>query len=141
MKALLMLLLLTSSVLAAEIEPDTAPAPFDFAQVSYVSVSQQYDGSWCFNTSVRHNDEGWEHYADGWDILDTNGNQLWERPLAHPHVNEQPFTRRLCDIQIPPEITKLVVRAKCNKHSYGDKTITVDLTKTTGIGYEIKRFD
>ena len=120
MRALLVLSILTSSTLAFENNLKDSSKLSDKAQVTFVSASQQFDGSWCFKTSVKHNDEGWDHYANGWEVLDMNGNQLWERPLTHPHVNEQPFTRRLCDIQISPETTKLVVRAKCNKHNYGD---------------------
>ena len=141
MRALLFLPLLISSTLAYESNLSGASNSLDKAQVTFVSVSQQFDGSWCFKTSVRHNDEGWEHYANGWEIIDTSGNQLWERPLTHPHVNEQPFTRRLCDVQISPETQKLIVRAKCNKHSYGNKTITIDFTTNKGTGYEIKRFE
>ena len=138
MRILLVLWLFTSTVFATESNVEES---FDKAQVTFVSAAQQFDGSWCFKVSVRHNDEDWEHYADGWDILDASHNILWEKTLTHPHVYEQPFTRRLCDIKIPPKIQKLVVRAKCNRHSYGDKTITVDLTNPKGIGYEVKRFD
>jgi len=141
MKSLLILPFFTSSLFASEFEQDASPTSYDVAQVTYVSASQQDDGNWCFKTSVRHNDEGWEHYADGWQVLDLNGNQLADRLLTHPHVNEQPFTRRLCDIQIPEGTVKVVVRAKCNKHSYGDKTIVVDLNKVEGDGYQVRRLN
>ncbi|GAA0820862.1 hypothetical protein GCM10009111_26990 [Colwellia asteriadis] len=146
MKILLVISLLTSSTFSFALESNLAgnsngAQVFNKAQVTFVSAAQQFDGSWCFNTSVKHNDEGWKHYANGWEILDIEGKQLWERPLTHPHVNEQPFTRRLCDIYIPSDIKKLVVRAKCNQHGTGDKTITLDLTTTQGLGYEVKRFD
>jgi|GEM_PF-2014566 len=61
MRALLFLSLLTSSTLAYESNLSGASNSLDKAQVTFVSVSQQFDGSWCFKTSVRHNDEGWEH--------------------------------------------------------------------------------
>ena len=141
MRILLILSMLTSSSFAFENKLDNSSKPSDKAEVIFVSASQQFDGKWCFKTSVKHNDEGWDHYANGWEILDAKGNLLWERPLTHPHVNEQPFTRRLCDVQISPETTELIVRAKCNKHSYGNKTISVDFTKTKGTGYEVKRFE
>lgn len=141
MKALLILSVLASAVTAFKVRANIPTASLDFAQVSYVSLSQQYDGSWCIKTSVIHKVEGWEHYANGWEVLDKDGKQLWGRPLTHPHVNEQPFTRRLCDIQIPKETKKLIVIAKCNKHVNGKETITVDFTATKGDGYEIKRFD
>jgi hypothetical protein len=47
--------------------------------------------------------------------------------LRHPHVNEQPFTRSQCNIRIPVGISKIIVRAKCNKHGFGGKSFVVDL--------------
>jgi len=106
---------------------DTYSASLDFAQVTRVLGTQESDGIWCFGTSVRHNDQGWEHYADGWEVLDLDSNQLGHRQLAHPHDNEQPFTRSLCNTVIPSEISKVIIRAKCNKHGFGGKAIIVDL--------------
>ena len=42
-----------------------------------------------------HPDTGWDDYADGWRVLDMDGNELGMRVLHHPHVDEQPFTRSL----------------------------------------------
>lgn len=63
------------------------------------------------------------------EVLDFNGKPLSFRLLAHPHVNEQPFTRGQCDIEIPSEVSRVMVRAKCNKHGYGGKIFVVDLRK------------
>jgi hypothetical protein len=139
MKILLALGLLTSSVLASDINVDTFSTSLDFAQIKSVKAVQSSDGSWCFHTAVRHNDEGWEHYADGWQVIDFKGNELGARPLAHPHENEQPFTRSQCNIHIPKELTKVIVRAKCNKHGFGGQPVTVDLTALKGTGFSVKR--
>ncbi|MDG1753087.1 MAG: hypothetical protein P8I03_15725, partial [Thalassotalea sp.] len=90
-------------------------------------ATQKSNGSWCFGTSVRHNDQGWEHFADGWEVIDLDGNQLGYRELAHPHDNEQPVTRGQCNLNIPKEISKVIVRAKCNKHGFGGKAFEVTL--------------
>jgi hypothetical protein len=44
---------------------------------------------------VRHEDVGWQHYADRWEVLASGGEVLATRVLAHPHVDEQPFVRNL----------------------------------------------
>ena len=62
-------------------------------------------------------------------MLDLEGNELGFRLLAHPHDTEQPFTRSLCNVEIPTSITQVVVRAKCNVHGYGGKPMLVDLAK------------
>lgn len=100
----------------------------DFAQVTFVEAELSSDGSWCLRTTVRHNDEGWDHYADAWQVLDEAGNVLGRRLLAHPHDEEQPFTREQCDIEIPGKKTTIVVRAKCNVHGFGGQQVLVDLS-------------
>jgi hypothetical protein len=69
------------------------------------------------------------------------GTLLGSRRLGHPHNNEQPFTRRQCNIKIPSGISKVVVRAKCNKHGFGGKPIGVDLNISKGEGYLINRIN
>ncbi|MGF1765559.1 hypothetical protein [Aliivibrio kagoshimensis] len=125
-------------LLALSTAMEVASSSLDYAQVEQVNAVQSDEGTWCFSTTVRHNDEGWEHYADGWQVADLKGNQLGLRDLAHPHDNEQPFTRRLCNVIIPKDLTKLVVSAKCNQHGYGHQSIEVDLTKTKGDGFTVK---
>jgi hypothetical protein len=141
MKLTLLLVALTSSVSAASFDPNKYSTDLDFAQVTHVKANQTADSSWCFDTSVRHHDQGWEHYADGWEVIDLEGNQLGYRLLAHPHDNEQPFTRSQCGIQIPKTITQVAVRAKCNQHDFGGKPMVIDLTTTEGQDYSVKRFN
>ena len=127
MKKFFILFALVSSSCFAEVDVNNYSTSLDYAQVTEVTVSQQSDKSWCFNVSIRHHDQGWEHYADGWEVSDLKGKQLGYRLLAHPHDNEQPFTRSLCGINIPTEQSKVIVRAKCNKHGYGGKALLVEL--------------
>ncbi len=143
MKTLLLLILCACQTFAAEIkaEAEARATSLNFAQVVYVSALQIEDDSWCFKTTVEHNDQGWEHYADGWEVLDLNGKKLGYRLLGHPHVNEQPFTRRLCEIIIPNDTNKVVVRAKCNKHGFGGKEVVVDLNNTKTELYSVKKYD
>jgi len=135
----IILSIFTSSLFASEFAPETYSTSLEFAQVTHVTASQKSDGSWCFGTSVRHNDQGWNHYADGWSVIDTAGNQLGYRRLGHPHDNEQPFTRSLCDIKIPAGISKVIVRAKCNQHGFGGRPIVIDLNIRKSEGYLVNK--
>lgn len=130
MKLVFLLSLCTTSVLASNVKFDEYSSSLDFAQVTDVIATQSANGSWCFATSVRHNDQGWQHYADGWEVLDVTGAQLGYRKLHHPHEHEQPFTRSLCNIKIPEETSKVFVRAKCNTHGYGGKGKVIELIKS-----------
>lgn len=138
MKALLIISLFTSSVFATEIKTDSFSTSLDFAQVEFVQAKQSADKSWCFSARVRHQDEGWDHFANVWTIHDLKGNKLGERVLLHPHDTEQPFTRSLCQIVIPEQISKVVVSAECNLHGAGGQVVVVDLTSAKGLNYTVK---
>jgi hypothetical protein len=84
-------------------------------------------GSYRFEVTVAHADEGWDHYADRWDVLGPDGEILATRPLAHPHVEEQPFTRSLSGVSIPEGVSEVTVRAHDNVHGYGGREADVRL--------------
>lgn len=85
------------------------------------------EGTYRFEVTVRHADEGWDHYADAWDIVGPDGEVIATRELAHPHVEEQPFTRSLPNVKIPNGITEVTVRARDSVHGYGGEEMTVEL--------------
>lgn len=109
----------------------------NYAQVTFVEARQSANGSWCFNTAVRHNDEGWNHYADEWIVVDPQGNQLASRVLAHPHEQEQPFTRSQCGIDIPENSSTVSVKAKCNLHGFGGQEVLVNLSVPAGDNFRV----
>ena len=71
------------------------------ADVIDVTVVKTAPHIYDLTVTVRHDDSGWEHYADKWEVLDLNQNVLATRILYHPHVDEQPFTRGLSAVKIP----------------------------------------
>lgn len=82
---------------------------------------------WRFDVTLRHADTGWDHYADAWEIRDASGTVLGHRPLAHPHVNEQPFTRSLRGVDIPDEVTSVQVFARDSQHGWSETGFVLDL--------------
>lgn len=112
----------------------------NFAQVTYVRATEVSAGVWRFDVTVRHNDQGWDHYADAWQVIDPrNGEVLGERILAHPHDNEQPFTRSQSGIAIPAGLNRVLVRAKCSVHGFGGREILVDLSHGQGEDYQVQK--
>lgn len=81
-----------------------------------------------FAVTIRHEDEGWRHYATSFEVLDAEtGRLLGERILLHPHVEEQPFTRELYRLPIDKAIDRVIIRARDEMvHGYGDP-VEVDL--------------
>lgn len=103
-----------------------SPALADPVQVQSVKVVKTND-TYTFNVTLMHSDIGWDDYADAWRVKDMNGTVLGERVLAHPHVNEQPFTRSLSGVQIPDGVRSVVVEAHDTVTGWAAKTMTVKL--------------
>ena len=80
-----------------------------------------------FDVTLSHPDTGWDHYADGWEVLDADGNSLGLRVLVHPHVAEQPFTRSLSGVSVPAGASVVYVRARCNVDGWADALFEVKL--------------
>ncbi|MEM7069679.1 MAG: hypothetical protein AAF478_12430 [Pseudomonadota bacterium] len=77
-----------------------------------------------FSVTVEHADTGWDHYADGWEVLGEGGKVYGKRVLAHPHVDEQPFTRS-GRITIPEGVKFVIVRANDSVHGTGGREMKV----------------
>ncbi len=122
-------------IVLPEANPD-----LDYAQVIFVRATQASSGLWNFDTTVRHDDQSWDDYADAWQVVNPFTDEIIaERILAHPHDNEQPFTRSQGNITIPPDLTYVIVRAKDNVEGFGGQVILVDLSVSQGENFEVIR--
>ena len=77
---------------------------------------------------MRHEDAGWDHYADKWQVIGPDGTVLGERVLLHPHDDEQPFTRSQSGIVIPAGVKNVIVRAHDKRHGWGGAELTLELS-------------
>ncbi|MBW2289181.1 MAG: hypothetical protein JRG80_22410 [Deltaproteobacteria bacterium] len=95
-----------------------------------LSVSEDCDTSVCsFVVTVRHDDEGWSHYANAWEILAPDGTVLATRVLRHPHVAEQPFARELSGVEVPADLRSVRIRARDSLHGFGGRELVVELKR------------
>jgi len=101
-------------------------ASADQAKIENATATASGSG-WTFSVTIRHPDTGWDHYADGWSVNTPDGVELGYRLLAHPHENEQPFTRSLGGVSVPEGITEVVIKAHDSVHGWSDETFTVKL--------------
>ncbi len=104
-----------------------ATATFADAPVVEAVQVDRFGSGWTVSVSLSHPDTGWDHYADGWEVLDADGNSLGIRVLAHPHVNEQPFTRSLGSVEIPAGAEFISIRARDNVAGWFEELFRVDL--------------
>jgi len=107
----------------------TAPAAAGEADVVAATATQESGGTWRFDVTVRHDDEGWDHYADAWEVRSPDGDVLGTRKLLHPHDNEQPFTRSLSGVAIPAGIDEVEIAAHDSVHGWGGPTVRVRLAE------------
>lgn len=99
------------------------------ADIVDVKVVKQAGNTYRFDVTVKHADSGWDHYADGWEVVGPDGKVLGKRTFYHPHVNEQPFTRSLSGVRIPASLEWVTLRAHDSVHKTGGREMRVDLPK------------
>jgi hypothetical protein len=94
-----------------------------------IEVNVEYTGKniFEFQVTVRHEDDGWKHYANKWEVVAPDGRILGTRILLHPHVDEQPFTRSLGNVKISEGIGAVTIRAHDSVHAYGGEVITIKI--------------
>jgi len=101
------------------------------ADVISVTVAETGTRIYRFDVTVRHEDSGWEHFADRWEVLDPDGRVLATRRLLHPHEKEQPFTRSLSGVRIPQGVISVTIRAHDSMHEYGGAERVIDWRQST----------
>ena len=103
------------------------PAIGGKADVLKVAIVPNGAGAFDLSVTLRHADSGWDHYANRWEVMAPDGQILAVRTLAHPHVHEQPFTRSLRGVAIPPTMTWIRVRGHDLVHGLGGREVTVSV--------------
>ena len=98
--------------------------------IEYAKLKSEGNGRWRISITLRHQDTGRQHHADAWRIVAEDGSVLATRKLAHPHVDEQPFTRSLSGVKIPTDIRYVYVEAHDSVHGWSPDRLEVELDRT-----------
>ena len=116
------------------------------ADVTNVFAREEQDGTWTFHVSVKHPDTGFRDFADGWDLVTSNGavikadpTQRFTKILRRPHVKEQPFTRTVKGLELPKDVVKLTVRAHDSVGGFGGREVQINLNRRFGKNFSVKR--
>lgn len=104
-----------------------APARADVPRVLEAQVEVQANGLYAFSVTIVHNEGGWSHYVDRWEILGADGSVLATRTLYYPDDTDVPFTRSLANVQTPIGAREVTIRANCSVDGYGDNELVVEL--------------
>lgn len=84
------------------------------------------ENTYSFDVTLQHNDAGWDHYANQWQILTPGHKVLGTRTLHHPH-SERPFTRSLSGVKIPAGLTSVIVKARDSVHGVSEQEYKLTL--------------
>jgi hypothetical protein len=97
------------------------------ADVIDAKASKDDDGAYTFSVTVKSDDTGWDKYADRWEVVAPDGTVLGVRVLAHPHEDEQPFTRDQSGILVPADVNTVTIRAHDKVEGFGGKEFKLQL--------------
>lgn len=100
-----------------------------FPDVVDARLSATGDGHYEIVVTISSPYDSPERYADGWRVLDPQGEVLAEHDLAHDHADEQPFTRTRGPFTIPEHVTDIIVEGRDLEHGYGGETVTIDVPR------------
>jgi len=76
---------------------------------------------------LNQSERRWRRFPDGFRVVAPTGAVLGERTLWHDHQGEQPFTRDLYAVQIPPGVRTVTIQARDQKYGYGGRSISVQM--------------
>lgn len=128
--ALVAVMVMTSCTSSGEEEQTSSPVTVTTtvttgcADVVAATVDSSGD-TYRVSATILSADTGWDKYADAWEVRAPDGAVLGARILAHPHVDEQPFTRSLDDVDIPAGITEVEIAARDLVAGFCGETVTI----------------
>lgn len=99
-----------------------------FPDIVDVTVTAEGD-AFRFDVTVSSPYDTPERYADAWRIVAPDGTELGVRELTHDHAAEQPFTRSLNDVEIPSDVTEVIVEGRDLVNGWGGGTVTATIDR------------
>lgn len=122
-RPLLALALLVAPLMTA------AAGPADVIAVTVRCTGPQTARLCDFDVTIRSDDRNMRYFADAFEVLAGDGSVLARRELLHDHADEQPFTRDLHGVAVPPDAAWVTVRAHHRPLGFGGDVRRVDLPR------------
>ncbi len=117
----------TSASASADVDPDTENAAHP--DVLAAVLTDDGDGAWSLEVTLSSEYDSPERYADGWRVLDADGEVLGEHTLTHDHADEQPVTRTQSGLEIPDGVDVVTVEGGDTENGYGGATLEVEVPR------------
>jgi len=100
-----------------------------YPDVIDVKVRAQAAEKFDFDVTVSSRYDSASRYADAFRVSGKDGQVYGERKLWHDHADEQPFTRDLYGVTIPPGVRAVLVQARDQKYGYGGRIVEAALPR------------
>ena len=100
-----------------------------FPDVIGAEVTRSDDGTFRFDVTISSPYDSPDRYADAFRVVGPEGDVLGVRELLHDHASEQPFTRSLADVSIPPGVSSVTVEARDLDNGWGGATVQLQLNR------------
>ena len=97
-----------------------------FPEVLEVKLTPLTGANWRFAVTLSSKYDTPQRYADGWRVLDAEGQELGLRVLGHDHASEQPFTRTH-SIEIPKELKVVYVEGRDQTNGWSGQRFEVEM--------------
>ena len=112
--------------------PDVRDEP----KVLFVKLWRFKNQYW-YEITFEHDDTGWDHFVNWWVVVDDKNRPIQKGVIDRPTPGGWPFKHTTRSLVVPTGVNTLIFKAHCKIHGYGKDWVTVDLTRTSGAGYEI----
>jgi len=107
-------------------EADRAPDSDDlWPDVLAATIKATGPGIYSVSATLSSPYDSPERYADGWRVVGPDGTVYGERPLAHDHAGEQPFTRSVSGVAIPAGVAEVTIEGRDQVSGWGGDTVTI----------------
>lgn len=101
----------------------------DHPDVLAASLQRDDDESWTLKVTLSSAYDSPERYADGWRVMDEDGEVLGQHTLTHDHADEQPVTRTQSGLQIPDGVDEVTVQGRDTENGYGGTTLAIQVPR------------
>jgi len=122
----LAVMLLAGLISGVAAQPDSGGIQ-RYPDVVAVKVTPRGGNRFDFDVTLSSRYDSPERYADAFRVMTPDGKSLSERILWHDHAGEQPFTRDLYGVTIPPQVGRVTVQGRDREFGYGGRTVEVAL--------------
>lgn len=132
--------MMTALVACDDAGPDpTPPQPWTssegadsaqrFPDVIGAEVIRSADGTFRFDVTISSPYDSPDRYADAFRVVGPDGDVLGVRELLHDHASEQPFTRSLANVAVPPGVSTVTVEGRDLNNGWGGATVQLELSR------------